>query len=203
MSTVTIVATGIANLASVRGAFARLGAATDVAADAAAVRDAARVVLPGVGSFGAGMQALREQGLVDALRERLLAGRATLAVCLGMQLACTASEEDPGVPGLGVLAGTVTRFSPSVRVPQLGWNAITPDGACRLLQREHVYFANSYCLRSAPTGYDAAHAEHGGTFVAGLERGAVLLCQFHPELSARGGSDLLRRWLDTTEDTAC
>lgn len=203
MSTVAIVPTGLANLASVQGAFARLGVTSEVTTDPTAVAAAARVVLPGVGAFAAGMAALRAHDLDVPLRARLLAGRPTLAICLGMQLVCARSEEDAGAEGLGVIAAAVTRLPTSVRVPQLGWNQIDVDPACRLLASGYVYFAHSYCLRTPPPGWRAARAEHGDTFVAGLERDGVLLCQFHPELSSRDGAALLQRWLDATSETPC
>lgn len=203
MSAVTIVPTGVANLASVRGAFARLGVETDVTTEIEAIVAAARVVLPGVGAFGAGMAALRAHRLVEPLRARLREDRPTLAICLGMQLVCTSSEEDAGVDGLGIVPGAVTRLPDHVRVPQLGWNQVGAEATCRWLADGHAYFANSYGLRTQPPGWHAAFAEHGDTFVAGLERGSVLLCQFHPELSSRGGQALLQRWLDATGDSAC
>lgn len=192
---VAIVATGVANLASVAAAFRRLGAAPQVVDDPDAVRGARAVVLPGVGAFGAGATALRQRGLDDALRARIEAGQPTLAICLGMQLLAAASEESPGAPGLGVFAQVLQRFPAGVRTPQFGWNEIRPDPACELLAPGHVYFANSYRLTAAPDGWRAAWAEHGGEFVAALERDRLLACQFHPELSGELGAAILGRWL--------
>jgi len=139
---------------------------------------------------------------VQALAERVRQGAPTLAICLGLQLLCEDSEESPGEAGLGVVGGTVSRFPDGLKVPQLGWNRIEPDPACRLLRPAHVYFANSYRLPAAPSGWDAARADYGGPFVAALERGAVLACQFHPELSGPEGLALLRRWLDSADGGA-
>ncbi len=194
---VLIVRTGTANLASVRAAFARLGAATEVTEDPLAVERAARVVLPGVGSFGAVASRLVPSPLGEALRRRIAAGRRTLAVCLGLQLLAEASEEAPGVAGLGVVVGTVRRLPAGVRVPQLGWNRVGAGPGCRLLEDGAAYFANSYALDAAPRGWAGATFRHGEPFVAALERGAVLGCQFHPELSGAWGEALLRRWLET------
>lgn len=192
---VLIVATGVANLASVEAGLRRAGARPRVSNDAAAITAADRVVLPGVGAFAAGMEQLRALALVDPLRARIAADRPTLAVCLGLQLLCAGSDEDPECEGLGVIDARATRFDDRVRVPQLGWNRIEPDAGCRTLTPGFTYFANSYRLLEAPDGWHAAWADHGGRFVAGLERGAVLACQFHPELSGRFGHDLLCRWL--------
>lgn len=193
---VAIVATGVANLASVAAALRRLQATPQIVADAAAVGDARAVVLPGVGAFGAAMRELHARELVQPLRARISAGRPTLAICLGLQLLAEWSEESPGAAGLGVVPGALGRFPSGVRVPQFGWNRIEPDAGCRLLAGGHVYFANSYRLVAAPPGWHAAWAEHGGRFVAGIERGEVLACQFHPELSGGFGAAILRRWLE-------
>ena len=190
-----VVPTGTANVASIMAGLERAGAAPRLMVRAKEVRRAARVVLPGVGAFGAAMQRLHDDGVADFLAERVRSGRPTLAVCVGLQLLCESSEESPGVAGLGVLPARLTRFPDSVRVPQLGWNAIEPAPRCRMLAAGHAYFANSYRLTEAPPGWRAAYADHGGRYVAALERGPVLACQFHPELSGAFGATLIERWL--------
>lgn len=196
---VVILRTGTANLASVVAAFERLGLGIVVTEDADVFRDASLVVLPGVGSFGACMGRLRELGLVDAVRERIRSGRAMLGICLGMQVMCAASEESPGVEGVGVIPATVRRFGSVVSVPQLGWNRLEADEACRVLRSGMVYYANSYRLEAAPTGWSVGRTDHGGSFVGALERGPVVLCQFHPELSGAFGAGLLARWVELAE----
>jgi len=133
MSDVVIVDSGVANLASIAGAFRRLNAGVIISADPATVRDAARIVLPGVGAFGTGMAALRSRGLETAIRDHGSRGTPILGICLGMQMLCEASEEAPGVAGLGVVAGTCRRLPPHVRIPHLGWNSVTPEPEARLL----------------------------------------------------------------------
>jgi imidazole glycerol phosphate synthase glutamine amidotransferase subunit len=149
------------------------------------------------------MQRLSDQGLVEALRARLEAGRSTLAVCVGLQILCESSAESPGVRGLGVLDGRVERFDSSVRVPQMGWNRVEAQNGCRLIESGFAYFANSYRLVDPPDGFCAAFSDHGGRFVAALERGGVLACQFHPELSGGWGLLLLKRWLERNGGGAC
>jgi imidazole glycerol phosphate synthase glutamine amidotransferase subunit len=192
---VVVVPTGTANLASVRAALMRLGARPRLAEDAAMIEDATHVVLPGVGSFGAAVAGLREAGLDAALAARVRAGRATLAMCVGLQVLFEASDESPNATGLAVLKGRVGRFPDSVRVPQFGWNRVVPEPGCRLLEPGYAYFANSYRVLEAP-GCRIATAEHGGRFVAALERERVLACQFHPELSGAYGHALIARWLE-------
>lgn len=198
-----LIETGTANLASIRAAFGRLGVATRPA-DPAAVRDAERVCLPGVGAFGAAAARLTDAGLLEPLRERITRGLPTLAVCVGHQLLAEQSEESPGARGLGLFPGPVTRFGAGLRVPQMGWNALEVDPEARYLAPGQVYFANSYRLSEVPPGWRAAWATHGEPFVAALERQGVLTCQFHPELSGRVGRELLARWLERApEEASC
>jgi imidazole glycerol-phosphate synthase subunit HisH len=196
---VVILRTGTANLASVVAAFERLGLVTLVTEDAGVFCDASLAVLPGVGSFGACMGRLRELGLMDAVRQRIESGRAMLGICLGMQVMCAASEESPGVVGVGVVTAQVRRFGTDVSVPQLGWNRLEADAACRVLRSGMVYYANSYRLEQAPAGWSVGRTDHGGNFVGALERGPVVLCQFHPELSGGFGAGLLARWVEVAE----
>lgn len=195
---VLIVTTGVANLASIRAAFARLGVGVRLGEDPALARDADRVVVPGVGSFGAAMARLAALGLVPVLRERVAAGRPTLAVCVGLQVLCASSEESPGIAGIGAVEGGVRRFGPGVRVPQFGWNRVAAPPDARFVTSGFAYFANSFRLDAAPAGWTAALSDHGGLFVAAMERGDVLACQFHPELSGAWGLALLDRWVRAT-----
>lgn len=195
MGAVCVVSTGVANIASVLAGIRRVGGQPELTEDRATIERAQALVLPGVGAFAAGMQRLRECGLVEVLQQRIEAGQPTLAVCLGLQMLCEGSEESPGVAGLGVLPLQVGRFAAGQRVPQLGWNRVEPQPGCQLLQSGYAYFANSYRLDRAPQGWAWASANYGGSFVAALERGSVLACQFHPELSGGWGKQLLARWL--------
>lgn len=193
---VAIVPTGTANLASIRACLRRLGWDNSLATSADQLAAAERVVLPGVGTFGTAMNRLVELDLVEALRERIARGRPTLAICVGMQLLATASEESPESKGLGVVPVEVTRFAEDSTVPQLGWNQVHPDEDSRFLTPGWAYFANSYRLDSVPKGWAAAHTDYGGPFPAAAEKGDVLACQFHPELSGDWGTSLVDRWLN-------
>lgn len=194
---VAIVRTGIANLASVIAAFERLGARPFVTTEARAITEASHVMLPGVGAFGAGMGALSAAHLVEPLSLRVAADRPTMAICLGLQLLCETSDETPGVRGLGLVPAHVARFTgPGLKVPQLGWNRVVAAPGMRFIETGYAYFANSYRLGEAPPGFSCALADHGGPFVAALERDNLLACQFHPELSGPWGQALIARWLE-------
>lgn len=194
MAALVIVPTGTANLASVVAAFRRLDAEPAVTAEPAAIAAARHVMLPGVGTFGTSMQRLVAAGADVALRERIAADRPTIAICVGHQLLFESSDESAGTSGLGIVRGHVGSFPEKVRVPQFGWNQVEAADDCELLDDGYAYFANSYRAVSAP-GWKLATAEHGGRFVAAMERGSILSCQFHPELSGDYGAALLSRWL--------
>lgn len=192
---IVIARTGTANLASVRAALRRVGVEAPVTSDATEVARARAVILPGVGAFGAAMKEMNASGVAGAIRQHIDSGRPLLAICLGLQLLADASEESPGATGLGAVPGRVTRFPEPLRVPHFGWNRVEPDGACELIEPGFAYFANSYRLTSAPPGWSAAWTQYGGPFIASVERGNVLACQFHPELSGPWGQALIARWL--------
>lgn len=203
---ILVVATGTANTASVLAGLRRAGGDPLLSDDAGAIAGARAVVLPGVGTLRAAMAGLEARGLVEVLARRVREGRATLAVCLGLQLLCEGSEESPGVPGLGVVAARVDRLPGNVRVPQMGWNGVAPagdDAGPGLIEPGYAYFANSYRLATAPAGWRASFVDYGGRWVAALERGDVLACQFHPELSGGWGTALLSRWIARAAVAAC
>jgi imidazole glycerol phosphate synthase glutamine amidotransferase subunit len=193
---VVIVDSGVANLASVAAAFQRLGARATITKSPERVAKAAQLVLPGVGSFGAGVDGLASRGLDLAVRRAVAGGTPLLAICLGMQMLGEGSEESSGRAGLGIIPGRFQRLPPQVRVPHLGWNGVVADPDSRILCSGDAAFANSYCLTEAPEGWEAAWTEHGVRFVSALARGRLLACQFHPELSGDWGLLLLRRWLE-------
>ena len=169
------------NLRSVAVALRRLGAHVEVTRSPGSVADADLAVLPGVGSARAAMAALREDGLDRALRARVARGAPTLGICLGLQLALEQSEEDGGVPGLGLVPGRARRLSGD-RVPRLGWAAVEPLG-------EAFYFAHSYAAETP-----AATATSEG-IVAEVRAGSFLGVQFHPEKSGPAGARYLERCL--------
>jgi imidazole glycerol-phosphate synthase subunit HisH len=172
---------GAGNVRSVALAFSRLGARveTTTEADVAAAADLA--VLPGVGSARSAMGALRAASLDAALRERKAAGRQTLGICLGLQLALEGSDEDGGVEGLGILRGHARRLDRG-RIPRIGWSRVEPSG-------ETFYFAHSF---AADTPAATAWSEG---WVAEAEEDAFLGVQFHPEKSGAAGARYLERCL--------
>lgn len=192
---VAIVDAGGANFASVRCAFERLGARVAIARDADGLRGADRIVLPGVGAAGPAMALLRDRGFDQALRT---AGVPLLGICLGMQLLFEASAEG-GVATLGLLPGRVEplRPAPGIRVPHMGWNALTALRSSPLFDGiadgAQMYFVHGYA--AAPDDVCIAEAVHDRPFAAAVQRGATFGVQFHPERSAAAGARLLDNFL--------
>lgn len=193
---IVLVDSGGTNLGSVRYALARLGADAQLASDAASLRAADRVILPGVGAAAPGMARLRELGLVEILRSLT---QPVLGVCLGMQLLFAASDESD-TECLGIVPARVARLpgAPGVRVPHMGWNALERARAGALADAfddgDHAYFVHSYV---APVGaWTVASCDHAGRFSAIVEHGNFHGMQFHPERSAAVGARLLKRFLE-------
>ncbi|HEX8383110.1 MAG TPA: imidazole glycerol phosphate synthase subunit HisH [Sphingomonas sp.] len=197
--TLALIDIGSGNLHSVENALRAAGAADVlVTADPDAVRGAERIVLPGVGAFGACAAALRgTHGLVDAIEDAVLReARPFLGICVGMQLMADIGEEHGAHRGLGWLPGRVRRLAPGdadARVPHMGWNDVTPLGEHPLLARGEAYFLHSYAYDGAEL---LATTDHGGPVAAAIGRDNLLGVQFHPEKSQRYGLALLARFLE-------
>lgn len=176
---------GAGNTRSVEIAFRRLGADVELTGDGGEIARADLAVLPGVGSAASAMAGLTARGLDEALRERAAADRPTLGICLGLQLALEESEEDGGVPCLGLLPGRAVRLREG-RVPRIGWAAVEPLGAA-------FYFAHSYAADTP-----AATAASEG-IVAEARFGGFVGVQFHPEKSGAAGARYLDRSLREAE----
>ena len=192
---VVLVEAGGTNIGSLRYALQRLGVDAGLSSDAARIRAASHVILPGVGAAGPGMRLLRETGLVEVLRGLR---QPVLGVCLGMQLLFERSGEGD-TECLGLLPGTVQHLPQraGLRVPHMGWNRLQVSARDPLLagldDPAFAYFVHSY---AAPVGaHTLASAEHGDVFSAVVRRGNVCGMQFHPERSAAVGARLLRNFL--------
>ncbi len=195
--TIALIDYGAGNLQSVHNALKAAGA-SDIAvtADPSVVRGADRIVLPGVGAFGACAAGLRAiPGMVEALEERALHGGVPfLGVCVGMQLLATTGHEMGEHAGLGWISGDVTALppAPGVRVPHMGWNDVVPVTDHPLILPGEAYFLHSFGF----SGSDVlATTDHGGTVTAAIGRDNLIGVQFHPEKSQAYGLALLERFL--------
>lgn len=201
MTTLALIDYGAGNLHSVHNALRKAGAEDAViTADPALVAKADRIVLPGVGAFRACMDALSAiPGMVDAMNEAVgERGTPFLGVCVGMQLLADAGEEFGRHEGLGWVPGTVRRIEPNdptIKVPHMGWNKVTLNGAPPLLQTGEAYFLHSYHFEADDPAHVAAVTDHGGPLVAAVARDTIIGCQFHPEKSQTYGISFLSRFL--------
>ena len=194
---VALIDYGAGNLHSVHNALRAAGAEDLlITADPEAVARADRIVLPGVGAFGACARGLRDiDGMVEALETRVLAqGAPFLGVCVGMQLMAERGEELGVHQGLGWIPGTVRHLSPSpaVRVPHMGWNDVIPAAGHPLIEPGEAYFLHSFAFEGE---HVLATTDHGGPVPAAIGRDNVAGVQFHPEKSQRFGLALLERFL--------
>lgn len=195
---------GIGNLRSAEKALQKVGGDARLTRDASLVADADAVVLPGVGAFGACMDALRGAGLEDVVHDAVASGRPFLGICVGMQMLFDDSEENPEARGLGVIPGSVRWIPPGVKRPQMQWNRLSmvrpdpvldgPDLAASV-DGPWVYFVHS--LHGVPRDANdvVATCEYGSTLNAVFRRGNVSATQFHPEKSGRSGLALLRNFV--------
>ena len=195
MANVVLVDSGGTNIGSVQYALQRLGVAARMSDDAAEIRAASHVILPGVGAAAPGMARLREAGLVEVVRGLK---QPVLGVCLGMQLLFERSEESD-TSCLGLIPGQLRLFAQQdgLRVPHMGWNALSKRADSPLLRDiddgAFAYFVHSY---AAPiSDYTLASADYGGAFSAVVQRGNFYGAQFHPERSAAPGATLLRNFI--------
>ena len=195
---VAIVDYGMGNLFSVMRACEFAGLKPVVTAKRTEIENADAVILPGVGAFGDAMKTLQRLELPDVLRSAAKSGKPLVGVCLGMQLLMGESHEFGRHEGLGILSGDVVRLDDAdVKVPQVGWNQITPaagltswDGTllAGLTRGDFMYFVHSYYVRPSETGLTLATTQYGSlNFVSAIGRNNVFACQFHPERSGTRG----------------
>ena len=191
------------NLTSVALAFQTLEVAAEITRDPAAIRRAERVVFPGVGAAGAAMEALREFGLVEPIREVVSRGTPFLGICVGTQILLDASEEDGGVECLGIIPGRVRLFRPASaadKVPQMGWNNVRQLAPHPLFEgiedESEFYFVHSYYPDPADRSWALGETDYAGVrFASMLGRGNLAATQFHTEKSGRIGLRLLRNFV--------
>ena len=195
MGKVAIIDGGGANIASLQFALARLGADATLTSEAAVIRNAERVILPGVGAAAAAMDKLREHDLVEVIRSLQ---QPLLGICLGMQLLFDSSEEDEA-ECLGLAPGRARLFdvAEDQPVPHMGWNRVRQLRPSPLLQDipddSYFYFVHSYAVDVVDATIGAA--DYGREFTAAVEHGNFMGAQFHPERSGKSGAQLLKNFL--------
>jgi len=200
---ITLVDYNAGNLTSVRRALATLAVPCEISSDPATIRQAERIIFPGVGHAGAAMQVLKERGLDTALKEAFERGIPILGICIGCQIILERSEE-ADILGLGLIRGECLRFRPveaSLKVPHMGWNALTLTRPHPLLAHvktgDEFYFVHSYYPQPARPECVFATCEYGLVFPAAIGFRNLFAVQFHAEKSGPVGLKLLEnfaRW---------
>ena len=189
---------GAGNLRSVENTLHELGAEFTLVRDAARLRTAGKIVLPGVGHFGQMMRSLDQMQVRDALLERIAAGVPFLGICLGLQAMFESSEEAPGERGFGLFPGVVRRFTGDARVPHMGWDSLDVRNGARLTRglpdHPYLYFAHSFYAPVVDA--TAAICTYTVPYTAVLERGNVFGVQFHPEKSGPLGLQVVRNFIE-------
>ena len=197
MKSVTVLAYGAGNVASVQFALERLGAAVRLTCDPVDVAEAERLVLPGVGQAGYAMSRLDELGLTEAIRAF---PRPLLGVCLGQQLLFTDSDEGGGTPLLELIPGRVRKLEPGpgLPVPHMGWSRLEVTQTDPLLDGigadDWAYFVHGFVCPDGPS--TLARADYGGVVPAVVRQANRWGCQFHPERSAKAGARILKNFLE-------
>jgi imidazole glycerol phosphate synthase glutamine amidotransferase subunit len=191
---------GAGNVASMVKALRKLGASPAIVTSPGEVEGASRVIVPGVGAFGAAMTELRKRHLEHAIRAAVERGVPVLGVCIGLQVFFESSEETPGVVGLGLFEGGCKRFGEArLKVPQIGWNSVKPEASSKLFQGipegSSFYFIHSYYACPKDPTIVAATADYGVDYPCAVERGKLAAVQFHPEKSGRNGLKILENFL--------
>ena len=189
---------GAGNLRSVENTLGEVSATYTLVRDAAGLRKASKIILPGVGHFGQMMRALDAMQVRRAFIECLRGGVPFLGICLGLQALFTASDEAPEVEGLGIFEGRVRRFPHDARVPHMGWNELEPRAPSRLLARldarPYVYFAHSYYVPETKAA--AAVCHYCVPYTAVLDAGNIFGVQFHPEKSGPVGLRIVKNFVE-------
>jgi len=200
---VGIIDYGGGNLRSVANALHALGQDPQIVGSPDQVGNSTHLILPGQGAFGDCMERLEKRGLDGFLKEWMIADRPYFGICVGYQILFDASEEAPGVRGLGVIPGTVRRFldEPSLKIPHMGWNsAVSKCGETAVWKglgaEPYFYYVHSYFPEPNDPAVVVAETTYGSqSFAGAIERGRLFACQFHPEKSQDTGIRLIRNFL--------
>jgi len=206
---IAIVDYGMGNLRSVEKAFLAVGHPAVVTSDPHKIAKADRVVLPGVGAFGAAMENLRASGMDEAVISAIRAGKPFMGICLGLQLLFTESDEMGHFTGLDLIPGRVIQFfqpedrtpeTEALKVPHMGWNVLTVRKPAPPLkdfsESGMVYFVHSFYVAPEDPEVIAVTSRHGIEFCAGIWKDNMFAVQFHPEKSGSVGLAMLKNFGD-------
>ena len=192
----------VGNLYNLKNALDFSGMENQLVSHADELKEADRILLPGVGAFGPAMEHLRNSGMLEALQEKVQAGTPLLGICLGAQLLMDESEEDGYRVGLGWIPGKVKRFQHELKIPQIGWNQVSQQQKDPLFKNVademHFYFVHSYHLNPENSEHVLGLSNYGYDFAAVVRKDNLWGVQFHPEKSQNAGLQLLKNFCTLT-----
>jgi glutamine amidotransferase len=186
---------GSGNLRSAQRAFATTGHDVQLTSDLDVALRADGLVVPGVGAFAACMNGINEISAAEVIRQRVSAGKATLGICIGMQILFSDGLEHGSHKGIGMWQGTVSKIEAPI-LPHMGWNTVEISGSSTLfkgVEKESFYFVHTYAAKKS-VGQAQAWTTYGEKFLAAVEDGALSATQFHPEKSGNAGLKLIANW---------
>ena len=200
---IAIIDYGVGNLFSLRSSFAAIGQEAVVTSDVTTLKNASRIILPGVGAFGDAAAKLRACGMADFLKEEAKTGKPIMGICLGMQMLFDKSFEYGEYEGLGLIPGEIRPIADVIpaglKIPHIGWNALHLHGECPLFkyikEGDCVYFVHSFYGANCDESVIAT-AEYGAELTAAVARDNVMGCQFHPEKSGPVGLNILKAFCE-------
>ncbi len=208
---VTIVDYGLGNIFSVERAFRYVGAETEITDSPDKIERAARLVIPGVGSFGDGMKGLEDRGLIESIKRYAASGRPLLGICLGMQLLMSEGEEFGYHEGLGLISGKVaplnsfSKMDSAYKIPHIGWNRLSPSSGHYgiwdntilqgISEGTFVYFVHSNIVVPTEKSQCLAETSYSTVFCSVIRKNNIYGCQFHPERSGKAGLKIYQQFI--------
>lgn len=196
---ITIIDYGLGNLKSLANAFEFLGEKVKFARNSKEIAQTQKLVFPGVGHFGRAKKILEQKGLDEAICKSIQNEIPFLGICLGFQLLFEKSEEAPGIKGLGIFKGKVSKFK-NRRIPHMGWNQISLQRRSSLFEgignQCFVYFMHSFYAAPKEKEIVVATTEYGTDFCSAISSKNIFGVQFHPEKSGKAGLRILKNFID-------
>lgn len=201
---IAVIDYGVGNLFSVGKALIAAGGEVAVTSDAETIKNADKLVLPGVGAFGDCMKNLENAGLIEVIKEEIRNKKPLLGICVGLQLLFEKSEESPGVKGLGIFKGSIKKIdAKGAKLPHIGWNSLNITGVKGdidlfngLKENSYVYFVHSYHANTSENIITAT-TDYGEKVTAAIAKGNVAATQFHPEKSGDVGLKILENFVNS------
>lgn len=193
---IVIIDYGAGNLKSIANMLKYVNADFKISSDAFDIKNAKKLIFPGQGHFSQAVNNLEKKGLIDVIKNQISEGKPFLGICLGLQVLFEKSEEAPEASGLGILKGTVKKYTKG-KIPQIGWNKIKTTENNSFLINDYFYFVNSYYVCPEDKNVISSTTNYHIDFCSSIEKDNLIAVQFHPEKSAKAGLSFFKSWTAT------